>query len=178
MNKKRKITKRIAAWFMCLAMVLTTVNLPAFTTEVKAEEAPKAEDAKVFKVTIDDEEHHLKYDSGLEKYICQDEDCEEQFEPGYYNYYGTCDKSDAVYALLGNLTVGETIEYSDYSQLEIVDLGSLTSVKNILIENCISLTTVDLGNLTSVSDKINIGVCNKLTTVDLGNLISVGAELT
>ena len=37
MNKKRKVTKRIAAWLMCLAMVLTTINLPAFTNEVKAE---------------------------------------------------------------------------------------------------------------------------------------------
>lgn len=37
MNKKRKVTKRIAVWFMCLAMVLTTINLPAFTNEVKAE---------------------------------------------------------------------------------------------------------------------------------------------
>ncbi len=34
--KQRKLGKRIAAWFMCLAMVLTTVNLPAFMTEVKA----------------------------------------------------------------------------------------------------------------------------------------------
>ena len=38
MNKKRKVTKRLAAWFMCLAMVMTIINLPAFTTEVKAAE--------------------------------------------------------------------------------------------------------------------------------------------
>lgn len=36
MNKKRKVMKRISAWVMCLAMVLTTINLPAFTTKVKA----------------------------------------------------------------------------------------------------------------------------------------------
>ncbi len=174
---KRKVTKRITAWFMCLAMLLTMVNLPAFTTEVKAEEAPKAEDTKVFEVTIDDEEHHLKYDAGLEKYICQDEDCEDQFEPGYYNYYGTCDEWDAVYALLGNLTVGETIEFWWCESLEIVDLGSLTSVKNIIIDGCISLTTVDLGNLTSASEEIQLGICNELTTVDLGNLASVGSYL-
>jgi len=28
MNKKKKVTKRITAWLMCLAMVLTTINLP------------------------------------------------------------------------------------------------------------------------------------------------------
>jgi len=44
MNQKRKIGKRIVAWFMCLAMILTTVNLPAFTTSVKAaEESGKAQ---------------------------------------------------------------------------------------------------------------------------------------
>lgn len=35
--KQKSLGKRIAAWFMCLAMVLTTINLPAFTNEVKAE---------------------------------------------------------------------------------------------------------------------------------------------
>lgn len=37
--KQKRLGKRIVAWLMCLAMVLTTINLPAFTTEVKAEEA-------------------------------------------------------------------------------------------------------------------------------------------
>lgn len=36
MKFKRRVTKKIAAWLMCLAVVLTTINLPALTTEVKA----------------------------------------------------------------------------------------------------------------------------------------------
>ncbi|MCQ2526843.1 MAG: hypothetical protein MJ130_08760, partial [Lachnospiraceae bacterium] len=37
MNIKRKVTRRIATWFLCLAMVLTTINLPAFTVAVSAD---------------------------------------------------------------------------------------------------------------------------------------------
>lgn len=36
--KQRKLGKRIETWFICLAMVLTTINLPAFTTVAKAED--------------------------------------------------------------------------------------------------------------------------------------------
>ena len=36
--KQKRLGERIAAWFLCLAMVLTAINLPGFTTEVKAAE--------------------------------------------------------------------------------------------------------------------------------------------
>lgn len=47
MNQKRKFAIRMAAWLMCFAMVLTTINLPMFTTTVKAA-SDKAEDVRVY----------------------------------------------------------------------------------------------------------------------------------
>lgn len=39
-NETKRLGKRIAACFLCLAMVLTTISLPAFTTEVNAADLP------------------------------------------------------------------------------------------------------------------------------------------
>ena len=36
MNQKRKLRKRIAAWLLCLVMVLATMNLPGFTMTANA----------------------------------------------------------------------------------------------------------------------------------------------
>lgn len=53
MNKKRKVTKRITAWLLSFAMVLTTINLPAFSLDVKAAETVSSS------ITIDGKEYTL-----------------------------------------------------------------------------------------------------------------------
>ena len=64
MNKKRKIGKRIVAWFMCLAMVLSIVNLPGFAMTVHAADYATTITGKVG-VAMDEIVYYVGCDEGI-----------------------------------------------------------------------------------------------------------------
>ena len=168
--RQKRLGKRITTWFLCLAMVMTTINLPVFTSVVKAADL---ETPTIFEIW---DGHHVKYDSQSKEYICVDTDCYDTVSPGYYDADGNSieyGSESLVFFLMGNLTSYDSdFGFSGCSNLTTVDLGSLTSYEvDFGFGGCPNLTTVDLGSLTSYDSNFGFWRCEKLTTVDLGSLI-------
>jgi len=89
MKGKRKVTKRIAAWIMCLAMVLTTINLPAFTTEVKA-----AEEKEAITVNVSSLSANAEYTDDSKAYVLTGSTSREiHFKNGSEKSFSTEDKT-------------------------------------------------------------------------------------
>jgi len=153
----------------------TTCDVCGYERTV-TEEDPTSEEI-IYEVDINGI-HHVKYDEEAEMYICQDKDCGEQIEPGYY--LDDIRLEDEIgemarYALKANQTEGDIPDYSRSSVLEIADFRNLTNTGCIIFRENESLHTLNLKKLTSAS-QIEFDDC-AVKTLDLGNLISVERDI-
>ncbi len=157
--KKRRLGKRIGAFVLCLLMVITIMNLPLATMEVKA-------GAIGNRVTINNIVYELYKPSAIEpmkaKVISSPSASGDIIIPSSVTINGT----DA------DVTLIDGAAFQNTAITSITLPNTVKTINNNAFQGCTGLTKVEAPNVTAIFDYA-FSSCTSLTTVETPELVSI-----
>ena len=174
--KQKRLGKRIAAWLLCLAMVLTTINLPVFTTEVKAV-APAGTEFEVDGIKYKTPSYVAKpeYKVSVSGYTTASGavtiPSSVIYDGEAYDVKSILNKAFKNNTSITSVTLPDTINsivdnaFSGCVNLETVIAPKVKDISYTAFNGCTSLTTVVAPELTEIFKSAFWG-CTSLQTID------------
>lgn len=159
MKNKNKIIKRISALFLCLAVVLVTMNLPAFTMKVKAAS---------YVDTVMDTSNNIRYD------LYNDNTATVISTGGGEPYTGNIVIPDAISRNGTDYTVTEigANAFSGSNIESIVLPNSITIINLEAFLGCESLTSINIPNNVTMINIAAFTMCTNLKSINLPDSLS------
>lgn len=182
--KQKRLGKRIAAWLLCLAMVLTTINLPVFTTEVKAV-APAGTEFEVDGIKYKTPSFVAKpeYKVSVSGYTTASGavtiPSSVIYDGEAYDVKSILNKAFKNNTSITSVTLPDTINvitsnaFTGCDNLETVIAPKVTFIADFAFSGCTSLTTVVAPELTEICKNAFLD-CTSLQTIDTSKVAYMG----